>query len=129
MRYPTFIIVLALAAGCAPTRPLEEPSAEAARREKAGATYTTCVTREAERNMKNPAGAEDIAVAAHGRCWSAWEAYREATRESFLSGARTPEERQLAQDKMEAHLRDFERDTRRGVIDTVVQRSLAPASR
>ena len=129
MRYPALFIALALAAGCAPTRPLDEPSAQAARREQAGAEYTACLAREAELNMKNPAGAEDIAAAAHGRCWTAWEAYREATRESFHSGARTSEERQFAQDKMEAHLRDFERDTRRGVIDAVVQRSLAPASR
>src|SRR5688500_4889063 len=105
MRYPTLFLGLALAAaGCAPTRPLDEPSAQAARREQAGAAYTACVTREAELNMKNPAGAEDIAAAAHGRCWTDWEAYREATRESFYSRARTPEERQFAQDKMEAHL-------------------------
>ena len=129
MRYPVLFIALALAAGCAPIRPLDEPSAQAARREQAGAEYTACLAREAELNMKNPAGAEDIAAAAHGRCWTAWEAYREATRESFHSGARTPEERQFAPDKMEAHLRDVERDARRGVIDAVVQRSLAPASR
>src|SRR5687768_3184300 len=100
MRFLLSALILCLTTACAPLRPLEETATDAERREKAGAEYTACVTREAEQNMKNPAGAEDIALAAHGRCWPAWEAYREVTRESFLAGARSAGERQLAQDKI-----------------------------
>ena len=116
-----------LAAGCA-EMPREDP-AYAARMKDAGEAYQACLTREAEKDMKNPAGAEDIATAAHGRCWSVWEAYRAATNANFSYGARTAEERQFAGDRAEAHVRQFEREARRGVVDTVVERSLKPGAR
>jgi hypothetical protein len=87
-------------------------------------SYVGCITAEAEKDASNPAGAEDIAVAAHGRCWARWDAYRQAANTSFASGARTREERQLAHDKADAHLRQFELETRRGVVDGIVQRTL-----
>jgi len=90
--------------------------------QEAAAAYTDCVAREAEKHVKNPAGAEDIAVAAHGRCWSAWEAYRDASRINFFHAVRTAEEKQLAGDRLEAHLRGFELETRRAVVDDVIQR-------
>jgi hypothetical protein len=86
--------------------------------------YTTCVTAEAEKNARNPTGAEDIAVAAHARCWGAWEGYRNATSSSFLQGAQTDAEMQLARDKAHAHLREYEREIRRAVVDRIVERSL-----
>ena len=113
-----------LAAGCAQI-PQEDP-AYAARMKEAGEAYQACLTREAEKDMKNPAGAEDIATAAHGRCWSAWDRYRQATNENFAHNARSRDEKQFAQDKAEAHLRQYEREARRGVVDTVVERALKP---
>ena len=112
------------AAACAPVEPLRESPEYAARMRAAGDAYLACIAGEAEKDMKNPAGAEDIATAAHGRCWSLWEAYRKATAESYSLNARTPEERQLAHDKAGAHLRQFEQDARRGIVDTVAERSL-----
>ena len=118
-----FLCVLA-AAGCAEMQPGGESPAYAGRMKESGEQYLACITREAEQDMKNPTGAEDIATAAHGRCWSAWQAYREATNANFLRGARTRDEMQFAGDKAEGHLRQFEREARRTIVDTVVQRSL-----
>src|SRR4051812_41594141 len=106
-------------AGCAlppPTSP-----EYAARMTQAADRYSACITGEAEKDMKNPARAEDIALAAHGRCWSQWEAYREATSANYTYGARTPEELQYSRDKSDAHLRQFELEARRTLVDSVVQ--------
>ena len=126
MKLPALLSAFCLVtAGCAQLQPGAESPAYAARMKDAGDAYLACVTRESEKDMKNPTGAEDIATAAHGRCWSDWEVYREATNASFASNARTQEERQFAHDKAEAHLRQFEREARRAVVDAVVARSLA----
>src|SRR5687768_17467794 len=87
--------------------PGEHPE-HAARMAEAGERYTACITGEAEKNAKSSAGAEDIAIAAHGRCWTAWETYRKATSVSFTHGASTAGELQYARDKTDAHLRQFE---------------------
>ena len=110
-----------LACGCAPFGTTGD--ADPAPLVKARDNYVTCVNAEAEKGAANPAGAEDIAVAAHGRCWAAWDAYRQATAASYADSARTREERQLAQDKADAHLRQFEQETRRGIVDGIVQRT------
>ena len=117
------LIVCAVLAGCAQTPPGESPVHQA-RMKEAGDAYLTCLSREAEKDMKNPAGAEDIAAAAHGRCWSAWSSYKDAAGASFSHNARTSEEKQFAHDRAEAHLRDFEREARRSVVDSVAERSL-----
>ena len=117
------LLCVILAAGCAQTPPAEDP-AYAARMKDAGDAYQACLTREAEKDMKNPAGAEDIATAAHGRCWTAWETYQQATDASYAYGARSAEQKQYARDKTEAHLRQFEREARQMVVDMVVERSL-----
>ena len=92
---------------------------------RAGERYTACVTAEAEKDVKNPAGVEDIAVAAHARCWTHWDAYREATNSTYRATATTREEKQLAHDRADAHLRQFERETRRSVMDHLVERTFA----
>ena len=113
-------LVALVAAGCAQLQPADE----SARMNARGERYVACVTQEAENNLKNPAGAEDIAIAAHARCWSAWDAYRAATSTSFLQGATTDAEVQLARDKADAHLRQFELETRRMIVDRMVERNL-----
>lgn len=120
----TVLCVLALS-GCAEmqTGPDSPPSPYAGRMNAASDQYLACISREAEKDMKNPAGAEDIATAAHGRCWSAWEAYRGATNADFSYGARTPDEMQFGRDKAEAHLRQFEREARRAIVERVIERS------
>ena len=117
------LLVVLVLAGCARTPPGESPLHDA-RVKEAGDAYIACISREAEKDMKNPAGAEDIAAAAHGRCWSAWSAYRDAATASFAYNARTPEEKQFANDRTEAHVREFEREARRSIVDTVAERSL-----
>jgi hypothetical protein len=101
-----------------------EDSASGVRMKQAEERYTTCVAAEAEKDVGNPAGVEDIAVAAHGRCWAAWEAYRDATTATYSGGAQTREEKQLAHDRVDAHLRQFERDARRSVMNGLVERTL-----
>jgi hypothetical protein len=113
-----------VAAGCAQLQPAGDPGGYAARMSARGERYIACVMHEAENNLKNPAGAEDIAIAAHARCWSAWDAYRAATNASFLQGATTGAEVQLARDKADAHLRQFELETRRTIVDRMVERNL-----
>jgi hypothetical protein len=127
MKLPALLSLCLLAAGCAQLQTGAESPAYAARMKEAGDAYLACVTRESEKDMKNPTGAEDIATAAHGRCWGDWETYREATNASYASNARTQEQRQFAHDKAEAHLRQFEREARRAVVDAVVARSLGGA--
>ena len=120
-------LLCALAAGCAQMQPGEDsrsPSPYAGRMKDSGDQYLACITREAEKNMKNPTGAEDIATAAHAQCWSEWDAYRTATNADFIHGARTSDQMQFGRDKADAHLRQFEREARRTIVDTVVQRSL-----
>jgi hypothetical protein len=102
-----------------------DAEAYAERMTRAGERYTACVAAEAEKDVANPAGVEDIAVAAHGRCWAHWDAYREATNSTYLASATTREEMQLAHDRADAHLRQFERDTRRSVMDGLVERTFA----
>jgi hypothetical protein len=118
-RQVTFICAAAVA-GCAHVEPSTD-SAYAARMAESGERYVTCLTNEAKKDTKSPAASEDIAVAAHARCWSAWDAYREATNASFTVGARTPEELQYGRDKADAHLRQFELETRRSVMEGVVR--------
>lgn len=119
---------LAILGACAYKPPSESPE-YAARMADAGDQYTACITREAEKDMKNPARAEDIAVAAHGRCWSAWEAYRLAVNASFSHGARSPSEMQFARDRSEGHLREFEREAHRTLVDSVIQRNMPGGKR
>jgi len=114
-----------LLCGCAQMRNTPDSSAYEANMRHAEETYSECVTREAEKEMNNPVRVEDMAIAAHGRCWSEWEAYRTATKDAFSHDARSREEIQFATDRTEAHLRQFERDTRRGVIDHIVERTLS----
>ena len=111
-----------VAGGCAQLQPGD--AGYAARMNARGDRYIACVTREADTNVKNPAAAEDIAIAAHARCYSAWDAYRTATSTTFLQGARTDAEAQLARDKTDAHLRQFELETRRMIVDRMVERNL-----
>jgi hypothetical protein len=121
-RLVTFICVAAVA-GCAH---MERPtdSRYAARMAESGERYVTCVTGEAKKETKSPAASEDIAVAAHARCWAAWDAYRSATNASFTVGAKTPEALQYGRDKADAHLRQFELETRRSLMEGVVQNAL-----
>jgi hypothetical protein len=112
-------------AGCAQTDTRRETDDHGARMKQAGQAYTDCVTRAAERNMQNPLGAEDIAIAAHAQCWTEWDRYRVATRAAFFDGAGTRDELQMAGDKTDAHLRQVERDTRRGLVDYIVERTLS----
>jgi hypothetical protein len=111
--------------GCAQVDTRRETEDHSARMKHAGQAYTDCVTRAAERNMQNPLGAEDIAIAAHAHCWTEWDGYRVATRGTFFDGAGTREELQMAGDKTDAHLRQFERDTRRSLVDYIVERTLS----
>ena len=121
------ILCMLGAAGCAQMQPGGESPTYAARMQESGEQYLACISREAEKDMTNPTGAEDIATAAHGRCWSVWEAYRAATNANYSYGARTAGERQFAGDRAEAHVHQFEREARRMIVDTVVQRSLGGA--
>lgn len=117
-------VLCAALAGCAELGTVPDSDAEPASLVQTRETYVRCVNAQAEKDAANPAGAEDIAVAAHGRCWASWDAYRQAATRSFAAGAGTREERQLAHDKADAHLRQFELETRRGVVDAIVQRTL-----
>ena len=118
------LLCAALAGGCADLGGTRDTDTESAALVQARETYVRCINTEAEKDASNPAGAEDIAVAAHGRCWTSWDAYRKAANTIFAADARTREERQLAHDKADAHLRQFEQETRRGVVDGIVQRTL-----
>jgi hypothetical protein len=115
--------VLALADGCAPLAVSDDPLGEAGVKQ-ARERYVECVRAQAEKDTASPASAEDIAVAAHARCWASWDRFREATRTALARDAKTPEERQLAQDRTDAELRQAELETRRGVVDRIVQRTL-----
>ena len=127
MRTHTAFVVISvvLTYGCAQMRSAPDDPAHEEHMKHAGETYSECVTREADKEMKNPVGVEDMAIAAHARCWSEWDAYRTATKDAFSHGSRTRDEIQFATDRTEAHLRQFERDTRRGVIDHIVERTLS----
>ncbi len=123
-RFLLSVAAALVAAGCEHLQSAAEPGGYAARMNARGERYVACITREADTNVKNPAGAEDIAIAAHARCYSAWDAYRTATNASFLQGATTGAELQLARDKADAHLRQFELETRRMIVDRMVERNL-----
>ena len=89
----------------------------------AGNRYLTCLNAAADKNTDNPAGAEEIAAAAHARCWAEWTRYSDEIQTDFIRQARTAEEAQLAHDKADAHLRQFEFDARQAVMSRVVQRT------
>jgi hypothetical protein len=112
------------AGGCALLQTPPAESAYAARMSALGERYLQCVSAEAEKARSTAAGAEEIALAAHGRCWSAWTAYQDATKTSFLYGAESAAEVQFATDKADAHLRQFELESRRALVDRLVQRTL-----
>ena len=116
---------LVAAAGCAQFPGRESPE-HAARMNGAGDAYLECMTQEAEKDAKSAASAEDIATAAHARCWPAWDAYRSATNANFAYNARTDDEKQYARDRADAHLREFEREARRAVVDSAIERTLKP---
>lgn len=116
------LLCILAASGCAQL-PRESPE-HAARMQQAGETYTQCLAAQAEKDIKNPVPAEEIAIAAHGYCWPAWDAYREAARANFFFDTRTAEEKQFANDRTVAHLRDFEQEARRVLVDSVIDRTL-----
>ena len=91
---------------------------------RAGDDYARCLTVEADARAGNPAVAEEIAVAAHAQCWAQWQHYREITHDTFAASARTPEQDQLARDKADAHLRQFEHESRRTVVNRIVEGAL-----
>jgi hypothetical protein len=92
--------------------------------QQAGDAYAGCLAQHANADVKSTAPAEELALAAHGSCWPVWDAYRESVRSNFFFDARTPEEKQLANDRTVAHLRDFEQEARRGLIDSMIERTL-----
>lgn len=118
------LIIVVLLAGCAAGAPNPESDSRATGMTRAGEEYTRCMSAQLESDATKPVAAEEMAAAAQGRCWAQWQAYGRATREEFMSDARTPAEAQLARDKADAHLRQFELQTRRAVTDSIVQRSL-----
>lgn len=121
MRLPVIVLSIAfVAGGCA--HALHDRHAD--RMQGAADRYLACLSAEAEKEVTNPASSEEIALRAQGRCWEAWEAYKNATRLSFALGAVTPEEQQLAADKTDAHLRQFDQQARRKIMDAVADRSL-----
>lgn len=106
----------------------EMPTRDAAgeeRMKQAAERYNACVTAEADKEAGTPASVEDIAVAVHGRCWTAWDAYRDVTTTTYTANAHSREEKQLAHDRIDAHLRQFERDSRQGIMNRLVQREVA----
>ena len=107
---------LMLVAGCASLQPNAPMNA-------AGNRYLECLNAAAEKNMDNPTTAENIADAAHAACWSEWQAYREATATNFYASAHTAQEAQLANDKADAHLRQFEIEARKAIVSRVIERS------
>lgn len=109
-----FVVAVVLA-GCAHVREM--------RANIAGNQYLGCLHSAADAYMDNPAGAEQIAAAAHARCWSEWNAYRDETQTEYTARATTPEEIQLARDKADAYLRQFETDARKAVMTRVVERT------
>ena len=129
MNSAKLIAVMCLAvAGCVQLDPTMETPANAELTKQTGDAYLACLSREAEKEMKNAAGAEDIATTAHGRCWSMWDTHRQAVSASYIDNARTAEEKQFANDKTDAHLRQFEREARRTVVETIVERTLKPST-
>ena len=108
--------VLALVSGCASLQPDAPMNA-------AGNRYLECLNAAAEKNIDNPTTAENIADAAHAACWSQWQAYREATTTNFYASAHTAQEAQLANDKADAQLRQFEGEARRAVVSRVIARN------
>jgi hypothetical protein len=118
-----YLGILVLAA-CAQIGPSPGDDDSQVRLSDARTRYVDCLHAAAERNVQSPAGAEDIANAAHARCWSEWDTYRTAAYETFAEHARTREEKQFAHDKALAHLRRVEQEARRSVVNVVVERNL-----
>lgn len=118
-------IAFALSA-CSSGLPLQSSPEEAARVAAVEQTYLACLTREAAALGGSPVSVDEIANAAHGRCWENWTAYRQVTYETFVGNARTDDERQLARDKAEAQLREFEVAARRTAAQTAIQNSRKP---
>lgn len=116
------LLCILVASGCTEL-PRQSPE-HAARMQQAGDAYAGCLAQHANADVKSTAPAEELALAAHGSCWPAWDAYRESVRSNFFFDARTPEEKQLANDRTVAHLRDFEQEARRGLIDSMIERTL-----
>ena len=107
---------LTLVAGCTSVQtsaPMNAP----------GNRYLECLNAAADKNMGNPTTADNIADAAHAACWSRWQAYREAIETDFYASARTAQEAQLAHDKADAHLRQFELEARKAIVSRVIARS------
>ena len=119
------VAILNIAAGCATDTTRSAADQAAPRMRQAGDDYVRCLTNEADRNARSPVGAEEIVAAAHARCWTLWQRYRDATRDGFMADAATPQEAQLAGDKADAHLRQFEAESRRGAVNRIVQRALS----
>lgn len=89
-----------------------------------GNGYLDCLNAAADKEIASTAaGAEEIAAAAEARCWNERVAYRDSTYANYTAGAQTPEEMQLARDKADAYLRQFELDARRAVVSRVVART------
>lgn len=116
------LLCILAASGCAEL-PRQSPE-HAARMQQAGEAYTGCLARQANADANSTASAEELALAAHGHCWSAWDAYRESVRSNFFFDVRTPEEKQLANDRSVAHLRAFEDEARRALVDSMIERTL-----
>lgn len=110
------VALLTLVAGCTSLQPGSSMNAP-------GNRYLECLDAAAEKNMGNPTTADNIADAAHAACWSQWQAYREATTTDFYASARTAQEAQLANDKADAHLRQFEFEARKAIVSRVIARS------
>lgn len=119
---PLWLLCILVASGCAEL-PRQSPE-HAARMQQAGDAYTGCLAQQANADANRTAPAEEVALAAHGYCWPAWDAYRESVRSNFFFDARTPEEKQLANDRSVAHLRDFEDEARRALVDSMIERTL-----
>ena len=123
---PLRLLCILVASECTEL-PRQSPE-HAARMQQAGDAYTGCLAQHANADVNRTAPAEELALAAHGHCWSAWDAYRESVRGNFFFDARTPEEKQLANDRTVAHLRDFEHEARRALVDSMIERTLKGGS-
>src|SRR4051812_15573018 len=98
------------------------PESEAAT--QAAERYRACVYAATDQLSSLPVSAEEMVSTAEGQCRSAYVTYADTLRSHYASYAQSGAEKQLANDRADAQLREAQRNLRQVAIERIGLQSL-----
>lgn len=126
---PAWLSGVVLLAACATTPVPEATTSDATG--KLGEQYRECLFAAADKLVNTPVSADDITASAEAQCREIYLAYADRVRSELSAGASSGAEKQYAEDRATAQLRQLQLENRRILGERIGLQSLignAPAA-